>query len=174
MKRSTKATDPQSDPNRLYAKIGQLNLELAWLKKVRDQPLGQRQGWIGPGGGVSVVTQCQLAGIARSTVYTDKAAVVDDNELMLLGLLDEEYTRHPFYGSRKMVVWLGPQGHSVNLKRVQRLMRILGLPALAPGPNTSKKHPQNKIYPYLLREKLFLTMSLSPNIEYYPRPVNTL
>lgn len=98
-----------------------------------------------------MVTQCQLAGIARSTVYAHKAVVVDDDELMLLGLLDEEYTRHPFYGSRKMVVWLSAQGHSVNRKRVQRLMRILGLAAMAPGPNTSKKHPQNKIYPYLLR-----------------------
>ena len=65
-----------------------------------------------------MVTQCQLAGIARSTVYAHKAAVVDDDELMLLGLLDEEYTRHPFYGSRKMVVWLSAQGHSVNRKRV--------------------------------------------------------
>ena len=98
-----------------------------------------------------MVRQCQLADIARSTVYAHKAAVVDDDELMLLGLLDEEYTRHPFYGSRKMVVWLRTQGHSVNRKRVQRLMRILGLAAMAPGPNTSKKHPQNKIYPYLLR-----------------------
>jgi len=76
---------------------------------------------------------------------------VDGVELLLLRLLDEEFTRHPFYGSRKMVVWLGTQGHPVNRKRVQRLMRILGLAAMAPGPNTSKKHPQNKIYPYLLR-----------------------
>jgi len=98
-----------------------------------------------------VVAQCQLAGIARSTVYGDKAAVVDGDELILLGLLDEEYTRHPFYGSRKMVAWLRTQGHCVNRKRVQRLMRILGLAAMAPAPNTSKKHPQNKTYPYLLR-----------------------
>ena len=91
--------------------------------------------------------QCRLAGIARSTVYAGKAAVVDEVELLLLRLLDEEFTRHPFYGSRKMVVWLGTQGHPVNRKRVQRLMRILGLAAMAPGPNTSKKHPQNKIYP---------------------------
>ena len=88
-----------------------------------------------------MVTQCQLADIARSPVYADKTAVVDDDELMLLGLLDEEYTRHPFYGSRKMAVWLRTQRHSVNRKRVQRLMRILGLAAMAPGPNTSKKHP---------------------------------
>ena len=76
---------------------------------------------------------------------------MDRVELLLLRLLDEEFTRHPFYGSRKMVVWLGTQGHPVNRKRVQRLMRILGLAAMAPGPNTSKKHPQNRIYPYLLR-----------------------
>jgi putative transposase len=98
-----------------------------------------------------VAVQCRLAGIARSTVYVGKAAVVDGVELLLLRLLDEEFTRHPFYGSRKMVVWLGTQGHLVNRKRVQRLMRLLGLAAMAPGPNTSKKHPPNKIYPYLLR-----------------------
>ena len=98
-----------------------------------------------------MAVQCRLAGTARSTVYAGKAAVVDGVELLLLRLVDEEFTRHPFYGSRKMVVWLGTQGHSVNRKRVQRLMRILGLAAMAPGPNTSKIHPQNKIYPYLLR-----------------------
>ncbi len=76
---------------------------------------------------------------------------MDEVELMLLRLLDEEYTRHPFYGSRKMTVWLRAQGHAVNRKRVQRLMRILGLIAMAPGPNTSKKHPEQTVYPYLLR-----------------------
>jgi putative transposase len=76
---------------------------------------------------------------------------VNEYELLLLRLLDEEYTRHPFYGSRKMTVWLRGQGHGVNRKRVQRLMQILGLVAMVPGPNTSKKHPQHKVYPYLLR-----------------------
>ena len=97
-----------------------------------------------------MAAQCRLAGIARSTVYADKVEV-DEVELMLLRLLDEEYTRHPFYGSRKMTVWLRVQGHAVNRKRVQRLMRILGLIAMAPGPNTSKKHPEHTVYPYLLR-----------------------
>ena len=92
----------------------------------------------------------QLAGIARSTVYADRVEE-DEVELMLLRLLDEEYTRHPFYGSWKMTVWLRVQGHAVNRKRVQRLMRILGLIAMAPGPNTSKKHPEHTVYPYLLR-----------------------
>ena len=75
----------------------------------------------------------------------------DPLELKLLNLIDEQYTRCPFYGSRKMVVFLRDQGHEVNRKRVQRLMRILGLAGMAPGPNTSLAHPQNKIYPYLLR-----------------------
>jgi len=83
-------------------------------------------------------------------VYTDKVEVAEV-ELMLLRLLDEEYTRHPFYGSRKMTVWLRKQGHAVNRKRVQRLMRILGLIAMVPSPNTSKKHPEHTVYPYLLR-----------------------
>jgi putative transposase len=66
-------------------------------------------------------------------------------------LLDEEYTRHPFYGSRKMVVYLGQCGHHVNRKRVQRLMQKLGLAGMAPGPNTSRAHPKHKVYPYMLR-----------------------
>jgi len=76
---------------------------------------------------------------------------VGEVETMLLQLLDEEYTRHPFYGSRRMTHYLRGCGHTVNRKRVQRLMQKLGLSGMAPGPNTSKAHPQHKIYPYLLR-----------------------
>ena len=75
----------------------------------------------------------------------------DEEELLILALIDAEYTRHPFYGSRKMVVYLRITGHAVNRKRVQRLMRILGLAGMAPGPNTSLPHLRHKIYPYLLR-----------------------
>jgi len=71
--------------------------------------------------------------------------------LLLLALIDAEYTRHPFYGSRRMVVHLVTRGHQVNRKRVQRLMGILGLAGIAPGPNTSRPHPQHRVYPYLLR-----------------------
>ena len=70
---------------------------------------------------------------------------------VLLQLLDEEYTRHPFYGTRRMTHYLRGCGHTVNRKRVQRLMQQLGLAGMAPGPNTSKAHPQHKVYPYLLR-----------------------
>jgi len=65
-------------------------------------------------------------------------------------LIDEEYTRHPFYGSRKMRDYLRRQGHSINRKRVQRLMRKMGIKSLAPSPNTSQRNIEHKVYPYLL------------------------
>ena len=96
--------------------------------------------------------QCELAGVTRSTVYAQHlAAEPDEQELTLLGAIDAEYTRHPFYGSRKMKVYLCGIGHQINRKRVQRLMRILGLAGMAPGPNTSRPHLQHTVYPYLLR-----------------------
>ena len=76
---------------------------------------------------------------------------VDEYECLLLQLLDEKYTRHPFFGTRRMTEYLRGLGHWVNRKRVQRLMQKLGLAGMAPGPNTSKPHPQHKLYPYLLR-----------------------
>ena len=77
---------------------------------------------------MALARQCALAGVARSSVYAPRtAAVPDDLELLLLTLIDAEYTRHPFYGSRRMVVHLCKAGHLVNRKRVQRLMGFLGL-----------------------------------------------
>lgn len=79
------------------------------------------------------------------------AAKPDEQELTLLALIDAEYTRHPFYGSRKIKVYLRGLGHKINRKRVQRLMGMMGLAGMAPGPNTSRPHPRHKVYPYLLR-----------------------
>ena len=76
-------------------------------------------------------------GVSRATVYAQqKPKPVDESDLLLGRLIDEEYTRRPFYGSRKMVVFLKVAGHIVNRKRVQRLMRQMGLAGMAPGPNT--------------------------------------
>jgi putative transposase len=112
----------------------------------------KRQTWIDKGNELALIRQCALAGVSRATVYAKRIAKpVDDDDLMLSGLIDEEYTRHPFYGSRKMVVYLSRCGHAVNRKRVQRLMRGMGLAGMAPGPNTSRSQPQHKVYPYLLR-----------------------
>jgi putative transposase len=111
-----------------------------------------RQAWVAPGDAVAVVQQCALAGVSRATIYAhQKPRWIDDSDLLLIRLIDEEYTRRPFYGSRKMVVFLGTAGHPVNRKRVQRLMRQMGLVGMAPGPNTSRPHPEHKVYPYLLR-----------------------
>jgi putative transposase len=101
---------------------------------------------------LAISRQCVLVSVARSTVYAPHlVAEPSEQELVLLAELDAEYTRRPFYGSRKMVVYLRGLGYTVNRKHVQRLMRILGLAGMAPGPNTSRPHPQHKVYPYLLR-----------------------
>ena len=103
---------------------------------------------------IPVSKQCQLLAVTRSVVYDKKNRLqkeVGELDSILLQLLDEEYTRHPFYGTRRMTHYLRGCGHRVNRKRVQRLMQKLGLAGMAPGPNTSKAHPQHKIYPYLLR-----------------------
>lgn len=96
--------------------------------------------------------QCELAGVPRATLYAScRPRLVNEEDLLLCGLIDEAYTQRPFYGSRRMVVHLSGLGYAVNRKRVQRLMRHMGLAGMAPGPNTSKPHPQHQIYPYLLR-----------------------
>jgi putative transposase len=92
---------------------------------------------------LAVSRQCELAGVTRSWVYAPRnEEVLDELDLELLRLIDAEYTRRPFYGSRRMVISLGEQGHTVNRKRVQRLMRVLGLVGMAPGPATSRPHPE--------------------------------
>jgi putative transposase len=102
--------------------------------------------------GVPIAAQCELLNVSRATYYEDQQPkIIDLKELKLLALIDEEYTRHPFYGSRKMGPFLLTLGHLVNRKRVQRLMQTLGLSGMAPGPNTSRAHPKHKVYPYLLR-----------------------
>ena len=99
-----------------------------------------------------MVQQCVLAGVCRATIYAQrKPPVVDESDLLHCRLIDEEYTRHPFYGTRRMVIFLATVGHTVNRKRVQRLMRQMGLVGMAPGPNTSRAHPEHQVYPYLLR-----------------------
>jgi len=115
-----------------------------------------RQAWVDGGEALAVVRQCGLAGVSRATIYAQRdalrhPAVVDEGEWLLCRLIDEEYTSHPFYGTRRMGVFLATLGHRVNRKRVQRLMRQMGLAGMAPGPNTSRSHPEHKVYPYLLR-----------------------
>jgi putative transposase len=100
---------------------------------------------------LSVRRQCGLLGLNRSTLYYQPAAETEEN-LELMRLLDEEYTRHPFKGSRRMALWLAEQtGREVNRKRVQRLMGLMGLEAIYPRPKLSLPGQGHKVYPYLLR-----------------------
>ena len=111
-----------------------------------------RETWIDREDEVPLARQCVLTGVSRATFYArQKPREADEHDLLLSRLIDEEYTKHPFYGSRRMLVALRKAGHSANRKRVQRLMRVLGLVGMAPGPNTSWPHPEHKVYPYLLR-----------------------
>ena len=111
-----------------------------------------RLDWIDMDHSIATANQCELAGVSRATLYArQKQKLIDTEDLLLCAPIDEEYTRHPFYGSRRMVVILARAGHIVNRKRVQRLMRQMGLVGMAPGPNTSRPHPGHKVYPYLLR-----------------------
>jgi putative transposase len=96
---------------------------------------------------LSVRRQCQLLDVSRASVYRRSASVSAD-DLRLMELIDRQYLACPFYGSRRMAAWLATQGHMVNRKRVQRLMRLMGL--IYQRPNTSKAAPEHAKYPYLL------------------------
>ena len=103
-----------------------------------------------PGENLSVRRQCELLNLARSGVYRP-VPVTSTDDLALMRRIDELHLKWPFYGSRRMVFELNQAGHGINRKRVQRLMRVMGIEALVPRPVTSKVAPGHKIYPYLLR-----------------------
>jgi len=99
---------------------------------------------------LSVARQCELLDLCRASYYYPPVAVSDE-ERTLLRRLDEQYTRTPFYGVRRMTAVLRHEGYAVNPKRVRRLLRTLGLWALVPQPGTSRPAPEHRVYPYLLR-----------------------
>src|SRR2546421_5953129 len=99
---------------------------------------------------LSVRRQCAMLGIARSGAYRLPSAANDD-DLTLLRRIDELFTRWPFLGSRRMTAMLRAEGQAINRKRVQRLMRRMGIAALGPKPRTTKPAPGHTIFPYLLR-----------------------
>jgi putative transposase len=94
----------------------------------------------------SIRRQCALLGVARSGVYRAPRPA-NDNNFLLMRRVDELYTAWPFLGSRRMTALLRAEGHAVNGKRVQRLMRRMGIAALGPKPRTSKPAPGHKIFP---------------------------
>jgi putative transposase len=99
---------------------------------------------------LSIRRQCELLGLNRSSYYAEPARESATN-LRLMRLIDEQYLRTPFFGSRRMTACLTKQGEHVNRERVGRLMARMGLEAIFPGPRTSTRNPDHVVYPYLLR-----------------------
>ena len=100
--------------------------------------------------GLSISKQCRLLSINRSSFYY-RPKPVKAEDLELMRLIDEQYLKTPTWGSRSMRNHLRRLGYKINRKHVQRLMRLMGLEAIYPRPKTSRPHPENKVYPYLLR-----------------------
>jgi len=98
---------------------------------------------------LSVRRQSELLGVNRSSLYYQPLGESEEN-LMLMRLIDQEYTRHPFLGSRRMAEWLCGQEHPVGRHRVRRLMNLMGIAAVYPKPKLSRPGEGHKIYPYLL------------------------
>ena len=118
---------------------------------------------------ISVRRQCELLGVNRSNVYYKPTGESEFNRDLMLRI-DKIYTRWPFYGSRRLTAELRAEGLDVNRKRVQRLMRLMGIEAIYPRPRTSDPHPGHRIYPYLLRDVPIVAVNQvwSTDITYIP------
>ncbi len=118
---------------------------------------------------ISVRRQCELLGLNRSGLYYEPLGESEEN-LRLMRLLDEQYTKRPFYGSRKRTEWLRSEGFDVNRKRVSRLMALRGIEAVYPKPKLSQPGEGHTIYPYLLRgvEVRCVNQVWSTDITYIP------
>jgi putative transposase len=102
---------------------------------------------------LSISCQCELLQLPRSSYYIPRSSLAKGPaNLDLMMLIDEVFLRHPFYGNRKLTAYLNRKGMAVNRKRIQRLMRLMGLESVAPKPNTSRQRKGHKVYPYLLKK----------------------
>ncbi len=110
-----------------------------------------RRALIKPRASLSMRRQCELLGVNRSSLYY-KPVGQDTEELAFMRRMDELHLEHPFFGSRMMMHTLKGEGRVINRKRVQRLMRLMGLESTAPKPQTSKPAPEHPVFPYLLRK----------------------
>ena len=99
---------------------------------------------------LSLSCQCRLLGISRSGLYYCRVAI-SEKDLILMKLIDRQYLATPFYGTRRMAVYLKGQNHRVNRKRIRRLMNLMDLRAIYRRPRTSRPEAGSRIYPYLLR-----------------------
>ncbi|UCE55132.1 MAG: IS3 family transposase [Desulfobacterales bacterium] len=136
----------------LYRQIGKLQVERDFLfQKAQSLSRKQRKQMIDSSEpNLSVMSQCQLLNISRASFYY-KHKPIKAEDLQLMRLIDEQYLKTPSWGSRSMRNHLRRLGYKINRKKVQRLMRLMGLEAIYPKPRTSRPHPQHRVYPYLLK-----------------------
>lgn len=135
----------------LYKQIGQLKVELDWLKKYSGYSTEEKRLLIERNRRrITVNRQCELIGLTRSSYYykTHKHDKTDNN---LMRLIDKKYTKTPFYGIRRITNALKSMGFVVNHKRIARLMGVMGIEAIYPKPHLSKPHKESKKYPYFKR-----------------------
>ena len=99
---------------------------------------------------LSINKQCELLSLSKGALYYTPVPM-NKYDLDLMDFIDQQYLKTPFYGSRKMTICLQKQGYTINRKKVQRLMQVMGLKGITPGPNLSKRRQEHKTYPYLLK-----------------------
>jgi len=132
--RTRKGRTVEAESNALYEEIGRLKVELDWLKKKLACSTEDLRALVDPShADISVRRQCQLLGVNRASLYYQPLGESQEN-LRLMRLIDEQYTRAPFYGSRRMTAWLHTRGFEINRKRVSRLMALMGIEAVYPKP----------------------------------------
>jgi putative transposase len=150
-RRSPKYREEEALKAALYPQIGQLKVELDWLKKKWAMAVEQKRALVEPAHPqLSIRRQCAWLGLARSTFYDPPLGEEAEN-LLLIRWLDEPYTATPFYGIRRLTAWLRQRGYAVKPKRVARLMRQLGLHAIYPRPRLSQPAAGHRLSPDLLR-----------------------
>ena len=135
----------------LYQQIGQLKVEVDWLKKSWVTSAETKRLLVeADHPAICISRQCELLDLPRSSFYYKPAGISEYN-LVLMDMIDQKYTQHPFYGILRMTAWLHDQGHPVNHKRVQRLMQLMDLRAIYPKPRLSRSEDVSEKYPYLLK-----------------------
>ena len=148
---AVRQSDSEKIQTELYEQLGRLQMELAWVKKNLPREVEAKRALIeSTHPQLSVRRQCELLELNRSSYYHEPAGETTEN-LRLMRRIDEQYLKTPLYGSRRMAAWLVREGEEVNRKRVKRLMSLMGLEAIHPGPRTTVRNPDHKVYPYLLR-----------------------
>ncbi|NQX72306.1 MAG: IS3 family transposase [Epibacterium sp.] len=140
-----------ADVDKLHSKIGQLVVERDFLAEASHQlPRDARQKMVSREHKLSLRKQCELLQLSRSRLYYQPVGESTET-LRFMEIIDKQFLETPWYGSRQMARYMQRQGHKCGRHRVRRLMRLMRLVPIYQEPNTSKKHPQHKIWPYLLR-----------------------